>query len=339
MSISDPFIRRPVGTTLLAIGLFLLGVVAYAFLPVASLPAIDFPTIGISASRPGADPETMAASVAAPLERRLANISGLVELTSSSSLGNTQIIAQFDLDRNIDSAARDVQAAINAAETDLPSDLSSLPTFRKTNSSTTPIIVLALTSKHDADERGLRRDGHGDRPAHLAGRRRRRRGRGRRRAAGDPRADRSLARRRHGPRARAGRGGDRQRECAVAHRRFQRGSARRDARHDRISSIRPRTTAASWSPPRMAGWCASATSRPSIAACAIATRPAGTTARRRSFSSSSSSPAPMSWRRSTTSRPCCRSCSNGYLPGSRSMCSPTARRRSAPASPTSSARC
>ncbi len=147
MSISDPFVRRPVGTTLLAIGLFLLGAVAYAFLPVASLPAVDFPTIGISASRPGADPETMAATVAAPLERRLANISGLVELTSASSLGSTQIIAQFDLARNVDSAARDVQAAINAAETDLPSDLSSLPTFRKTNSSTTPIIVLALTSK------------------------------------------------------------------------------------------------------------------------------------------------------------------------------------------------
>ena len=147
MSISDPFVRRPVGTTLLAIGLFLLGVVAYAFLPVSSLPAVDFPTIGISASRPGADPETMAATVAAPLERRLANISGLVELTSASSLGSTQIIAQFDLARNVDSAARDVQAAINAAETDLPSDLSSLPTFRKTNSSTTPIIVLALTSK------------------------------------------------------------------------------------------------------------------------------------------------------------------------------------------------
>ena len=146
MNISEPFIRRPVGTTLLAIGLFLLGVVAYAFLPVASLPAIDFPTIGISASRPGADPETMAASVTAPLERRLANISGLVELTSSTSLGSTQIIAQFDLNRNIDSAARDVQAALNAAQTDLPSDLSNLPTFRKSNSSGAPVLVLALTS-------------------------------------------------------------------------------------------------------------------------------------------------------------------------------------------------
>ncbi len=147
MSVSDPFIKRPVGTTLLAFGLFLLGVVAYVFLPVASLPAVDFPTIGISASRPGADPETMAASVAAPLERRLASISGLAELTSSSSLGNTQIIAQFDLSRNVDAAARDVQAAINAAETDLPTDLSNRPTFRKANSATMPIIVLALTSE------------------------------------------------------------------------------------------------------------------------------------------------------------------------------------------------
>jgi len=146
MNIAEPFVRRPVGTTLLAVALFLIGAVAYSVLPVASLPAVDFPTIGISAARPGADPQTMAASVAAPLERRLANISGLVELTSTSSLGSTSIIAQFDLSRNIDAAARDVQAAINAAATDLPSDLTSLPTFRKANSSMAPIIVLALTS-------------------------------------------------------------------------------------------------------------------------------------------------------------------------------------------------
>ncbi len=146
MSISDPFIKRPVGTTLLALALFLIGCVAYFFLPVASLPAVDFPTIGLSAARPGADPQTMAATVAAPLERRLANISGLTELTSSSSLGSTTIIAQFDLQRNIDAAARDVQAAINAAANDLPTDLSSLPTFRKINSSSSPVLVLALTS-------------------------------------------------------------------------------------------------------------------------------------------------------------------------------------------------
>ncbi|KAF2990678.1 efflux RND transporter permease subunit [Methylocystis sp. MJC1] len=146
MNVSEPFIRRPVGTTLLGAALFLIGAVAYFFLPVASLPAVDFPAIGIGASRPGADPETMAASVAAPLERRLSGISGLNELTSTSSLGSTQIIAQFDIDKNIDAAARDVQAAINAALVDLPTDLPTAPSFRKASQSTMPVLVLALTS-------------------------------------------------------------------------------------------------------------------------------------------------------------------------------------------------
>ena len=145
-SFSEPFIRRPVGTTLLAIGLFLVGAVAYRFLPVASMPTVDFPTINVTASRPGADPETMAATVAAPLERRLGEIAGVTELTSRSSLGTTRITAQFDLARNIDGAARDVQAAINAALTDLPGDLQSTPTFRKSNPAATPIMILALTS-------------------------------------------------------------------------------------------------------------------------------------------------------------------------------------------------
>jgi multidrug efflux pump len=144
---SEPFIRRPVGTTLLAIGLFLTGAVAYRFLPVASMPTVDFPTINVTASRPGADPETMAATVAAPLERRLGEIAGVTELTSRSSLGSTRITIQFDLARNIDGAARDVQAAINAALTDLPGDLQSTPTFRKSNPAATPIMILALTSK------------------------------------------------------------------------------------------------------------------------------------------------------------------------------------------------
>ncbi len=144
---SEPFIRRPVGTTLLAIGLFLTGAVAYRFLPVASMPTVDFPTINVTATRPGADPETMAATVAAPLERRLGEIAGVSELTSRSSLGNTRITIQFDLTRNIDGAARDVQAALNAALTDLPGDLQSRPTFRKSNPAATPIMILALTSK------------------------------------------------------------------------------------------------------------------------------------------------------------------------------------------------
>jgi hydrophobe/amphiphile efflux-1 (HAE1) family protein len=147
MSFSEPFIRRPVGTTLLAIGLLLVGAVAYRFLPVASMPTVDFPTISVTASRPGADPETMAATVAAPLERRLGEIPGVTELTSRSSLGTTRISVQFDLTRNIDGAARDVQAALNAALSDLPGDLQSRPTFRKSNPAATPIMILALTSK------------------------------------------------------------------------------------------------------------------------------------------------------------------------------------------------
>ena len=146
MNLSEPFIKRPVGTSLLAAALFIIGTVAYFFLPVASLPAIDFPIISISALRPGADPETMAASVAAPLERRLAGIAGLNELTSTNSLGSTQIIAQFDISRNLDSAARDVQAAINAAIPDLPLDLPMAPTYKKASQSSMPVLVLALTS-------------------------------------------------------------------------------------------------------------------------------------------------------------------------------------------------
>ena len=147
MNFSRPFIRRPIGTALLAIGLFLVGAVAYAFLPVANLPSVELPTISVSASRPGADPDTMAATVAAPLERRLAEISGVTELTSVSSLGLSRITVQFDLSRSIDGAARDVQAALNAALSDLPSDMPTLPHFRKYNPSASPILILALTSK------------------------------------------------------------------------------------------------------------------------------------------------------------------------------------------------
>jgi multidrug efflux pump len=147
MNFSEPFIRRPIGTTLIAIGLFLVGAVAYQLLPVASMPTVDFPTISVSANRPGADPETMAATVAAPLERRLGEIPGVTELTSRSSLGSSRISIQFDLTRNIDGAARDVQGAINAAIADLPGDLQSTPSFRKSNPSAIPILILALTSK------------------------------------------------------------------------------------------------------------------------------------------------------------------------------------------------
>jgi multidrug efflux pump len=147
MNFSYPFIRRPVGTSLLAIGLFLVGVVAYGFLPVASMPTVEYPTIRVSASRPGADPKIMAATVAAPLERRLGQIPGVTEITSRSSLGSTSITIQFDLDRNIDGAARDVQAALNAALTDLPGDLPTMPAMRKVNPAASPIMILALTSQ------------------------------------------------------------------------------------------------------------------------------------------------------------------------------------------------
>ena len=146
MSISEPFIRRPVGTSLLAVGLLLLGMVAYQFLPIAPLPQIDFPTIQVSASLPGVDPETAATSLAAPLERRFAQIAGASEITSSSSLGGSQLTIQFDLDRSINGAARDVQAAINAAGGELPLDLPSPPTYRKVNPADSPVMILALTS-------------------------------------------------------------------------------------------------------------------------------------------------------------------------------------------------
>ncbi|MCB1392651.1 efflux RND transporter permease subunit [Nitrobacter sp.] len=146
-SISEPFIRRPVGTTLLAIGLFLIGVVAYGFLPVASVPNVDFPMIRVSANRPGASPSVMAATVAAPLERRLGEIAGVEQITSTSALGATSIHVRFAIGRDIDHAARDVQAAINASLADLPTDLPTLPKFRKANPAASPVFLLALTSK------------------------------------------------------------------------------------------------------------------------------------------------------------------------------------------------
>jgi len=146
MNISEPFIRRPVGTSLLAAGLFLMGMVAYRSLPVASMPRVDSPVISVSASLPGADPATMASSVAAPLERRLGQIAGVNEMTSISTLGGASVTLQFDLNRNIDGAARDVQAAISAAANDLPIDLPSPPTYRKINPADAPIMVLAMTS-------------------------------------------------------------------------------------------------------------------------------------------------------------------------------------------------
>ena len=146
MNLSAPFIERPVATTLLTLGIALTGAVSFNLLPVSPLPQVDFPTISVQASLPGASPETMAATVATPLERSLGRIAGVTEMTSSSSLGSTRITIQFDLNRDIDGAARDVMASINAARSLLPTGLPSNPTYRKVNPADAPILILALTS-------------------------------------------------------------------------------------------------------------------------------------------------------------------------------------------------
>jgi multidrug efflux pump len=146
MNISAPFIRRPVGTSLLTLGLLLSGILAFTFLPVAPLPQVEFPVIAVGAGLPGADPQTMASAVATPLERQFGRISGVDQMTSTSQLGSTSIVLQFDLNRNIDAAGRDVQAAINAARSQLPANLPGNPTYRKLNPADAPVLILALTS-------------------------------------------------------------------------------------------------------------------------------------------------------------------------------------------------
>jgi multidrug efflux pump len=147
MNLSRPFVERPVATTLLTLGVALAGALAYSYLPVSPLPQVDYPTISVSASLPGADPQTVSTSVAEPLERYLGQIADITEITSSSTTGSTRITLQFDLDRDIDGAARDVQAAINAAAADVSTSLPSNPTYRKVNPADAPLMILALTSK------------------------------------------------------------------------------------------------------------------------------------------------------------------------------------------------
>src|SRR5580693_3825464 len=146
MSLSSPFIARPVATTLLTIGLALSGGVAFFLLPVSPMPSVDLPTIVVSAALPGASPETVATSVTTPLERHLGTIAGVTEMTSQSAVGSSSVVLQFDLSRNIDGAARDVEAAIQAARVDLPTSLRSNPGYRKLNPSDAPVMILALTS-------------------------------------------------------------------------------------------------------------------------------------------------------------------------------------------------
>ena len=145
-SISAPFIKFPIGTSLVMVGILFVGLIAYQSLPVAPLPKVDFPTIQVSAQLPGASAETMASSVAQPLERQFAQIPGVSQTTSSSGLGTTTVVVQFDLDRNIDAAANDIQAAINAASGQLPRDLPAPPTYRKVNPADSPILLLSVTS-------------------------------------------------------------------------------------------------------------------------------------------------------------------------------------------------
>ncbi len=156
MSLSTPFIRRPVATALLTVAMALAGAVAFKELPVSALPQVDFPTISVAASLPGASPEIMASSVATPLERQFGRIAGVTEMTSSSSLGSTSITLQFDLNRDINGAARDVQASINAARSYLPANLPANPSYRKVNPADAPIMILALTS--DVYDRGAMYD-------------------------------------------------------------------------------------------------------------------------------------------------------------------------------------
>jgi len=146
LSVSSPFIKRPVGTSLLTVGVLLSGILSFQFLPVAPLPQVEFPVIQVSASLPGASPETMASAVATPLERQFGRIAGINQMTSTSQTGSTGIVLQFDLNRNIDAAGRDVQAAINAARSQLPSYMPGNPSYRKVNPADAPILILALTS-------------------------------------------------------------------------------------------------------------------------------------------------------------------------------------------------
>ena len=146
VNFSEPFIGRPVGTTLLTLAITLAGAVAYFQLPVAPLPRVDLPTISVSASLPGASPETMASAVATPLERAFSRIAGVTEMTSSSSLGSTSVTLQFELDRDVDAAAREVQAAINAARNQLPANLPNNPSYRKVNPADSPIMLLTMVS-------------------------------------------------------------------------------------------------------------------------------------------------------------------------------------------------
>ena len=223
--ISAPFIHRPIATTLLMVAVFLVGLVAFPSLPVAPLPQVDFPTIAVSASLPGASPDTMATSVAQPLERQIAQIPGVSQMTSTSALGATAITVQFDLNRNIDAAANDIQAAINAAAGQLPKDLPSPPTYRKVNPSDTPILILSVALGRGAHHRRRRRGRERSRAAPQPDLGRLPRARRRPADAGHTDPDRSSEARRKGHAARGRAGADRHCDRGQPERRAHRAEA------------------------------------------------------------------------------------------------------------------
>ena len=194
MNISAPFIRRPVATSLLSVGLFLFGALAFPFLPLATLPEVEYPTITVRANLPGASPETMATAVATPLERMFGRIAGITEMTSLSQLGGTNITMQFDLDRNVDGAARDVQAAINAARGQLPANLPTNPTWRKINPAGIDIVSICADFGYGHHGSTLRRGRLHSGAEDFADRRRGTSDGGRRFAAGRARRTQSATR-------------------------------------------------------------------------------------------------------------------------------------------------
>ena len=259
VNITEPFVRRPVATTLLTLGVALAGAVAFGLLPVSPLPQVDFPTVSVSASLPGASPEVMAATVATPLERALGRIAGVTELTSNSSLGSSRVTLQFDLSRDIDGAAREVQAAIQAARSLLPTSLPNNPTYRKVNPADAPVMILAHDLRPLHARPALRHGLHQPRAAHLADEGRGPGDRGRRLAAGGARGAESHAAQqaRHRLRRRAHRDHQHQREPAQGLPRRRRRATGRCRPTTRRRP--PRSTSRSSSPTATAPRCAWAT--------------------------------------------------------------------------------
>ena len=258
--ISAPFIRYPIGTSLLMAGILFVGLVAYPLLPVAPLPQVDFPTIQITATLPGASPETMASSVAQPLERQFAQIPGIAQMTSTSYLGTAAVTIQFDLNRSIDGAANDVQGAINAASGQLPKNLPSPPTYRKVNPADSPILLLSATSDSlpltTVERRGRRPARAADQPDF-----RRRAGHHRRPAeAVDPRPGRSGETGRQGPVAGGCPQPDRDHDGRQPEGQYRRRHRAPTRSTPTTNCWIPRTGTTSSSPTAMAVRCGSATS-------------------------------------------------------------------------------